>query len=307
MALPPVQPSDPLEAVNNILGTAPPATNSFLADSVPSDSGLGTRQSRVQNLRPAVNARNIIYWLVPEMPMVQMYINPQNITYSYKKGIASQRTKGGFMLQYWGEELTTLRLVGTTGTSGIEGINVLSDLYRAEQLALDPYALFLAAAQEQTGLAGLGSDIGNAIGGGVGGAIGSAVGGLAQSALDSALPGQTMPTPSLAQFAFTVEMYWSGEVYRGYFASFTVTESVETLGMFNYDIEFMVTQKRGFRQNFLPWHRSATSGPSNSDPYFGTPHSFGQLLEGDQPTPQQSSSGTSGIVQSVANSLGFDF
>lgn len=300
MALPPVLSPG---AINGVLGNPPPDTGGFVADTAPSASGLGTRQSRIQNLRPAVNARNVIYWLVPEMPMVQMYINPQNITYAYKKSIASQRTKGGFMLQYWGEDLTTLRLTGTTGTSGIEGINVLYDLYRAEQLSLDPYALFLAASEEQTGLSGLGSDIGNLLGGDVGSSIGGAIGG----ALDSAIPQPTRPTPSLAQFAFTVEMYWSGEVFRGYFTSFTVTESVETLGMFNYDIEFMVTQKRGFRQNFLPWHRSATSGSSNSDPYFGTPHSFGQLLQGDQPTPQQSSSGTSGIIESIADSLGFDF
>lgn len=280
------------------------STGSFATDQVPSQSGLNTRQGRIRNNRPAVNARNIMHWLIPEQPIVQMYINPQNVTYSYKKSISSQRTKGGFLLQYWGEDLTSLRLSGTTGTSGIEGINVLLDVYRSEQLALDPYALFLASKQDQTSLENLGSNIGNAIGGEVGSVIGSVAGSLLQSGANAANPNPTRPTPSLAQLAFTVELYWSGEVFRGFFQSFTVTESAENLGLFNYDIEFTVTQKRGFRQNFLGWHRSATSGPSNSNPQFGTPHSFGSLVPGDQPTPQRSSQEDINILQSINDSLG---
>lgn len=274
----------------------------FVADQVPSQSGFGTRQGRISNNRPAVNARNIMHWLVPEQPIVQMYINPQNVTYTQKKSISSQRTKGGFLLQYWGEELTTLRLAGTTGTSGIEGINVLNDVYRSEQLAYDPYALFLAAQQDQSSLTGLGSVIGGALGGDLGSVIGGVAGGL----LGSGASTDTRPTPSLAQLAFTVELYWSGEVYRGFFQSFTVTESVDNLGMFTYDIEFTCTQKRGFRQNFLGWHRSATSGPSNSNSQYGTPHSFGTLVSGNQLTPQRSSAETSGILQSIGSSLGFN-
>lgn len=282
-----------------------PSGGGFAASQVPSESGLGTRQSRIPNNRPAVNARNIMHWLVPEQPIVQMYVNPQNVTYSDKKDIFSQRTKGGFTLQYWGEAITVLRLTGTTGTSGIEGINVLRDVYRSEQLALDPYALFLAAQQDQTSLEGLGSSIGNAIGGDIGSAVGSVAGSLLQSGANAANPNPTRPTPSLAQFAFTVELYWSGEVFHGYFSSFNVTESADNLGMFTYDIEFLATQRRGFRQNFLAWHRSATSGPSQSNPQFGTPYSFGSLVSGDQATPQLSTTGNSGILQSISNSLGF--
>lgn len=305
----PVAPPNSQNAFNaaqQFLGGGSPGGNSFAADQVPSQTGLGTRQGRIANNRPAVNARNIMHWLVPEQPIVQMYINPQNVTYSYKKSISSQRTKGGFLLQYWGEDLTSIRLTGTTGTSGIEGINVLYDVYRSEQLAYDPYALFLAAQQDQTSLEGLGSSIGNSIGGSIGSAIGSVAGSLLQSGANAANPNPTRPAPSLAQLAFTVELYWSGEVFRGFFQNFTVTEAADNLGMFNYDMEFVVTQKRGFRQNFLAWHRSATSGPSNSDPQFGTPHSFGSLVSGDQPTPQLSSTQSSGILQSIGSSLGFN-
>lgn len=299
-------PENAFGAAQQFLGGSSPGSNGFAADQAPSQSGFGTRQGRIVNNRPAVNARNIMHWLIPEQPIVQMYINPQNVTYSYKKSISSQRTKGGFVLQYWGEDLTTLRLTGTTGTSGIEGINVLYDVYRSEQLAYDPYALFLAAQQDQDSLTGLGSVIGGVVGGDLGSLIGGAAGSLLSGGINAANPNPTRPIPSLAQLAFTVELYWSGEVFRGFFQNFTVTESADNLGMFNYDIEFTVTQKRGFRQNFLGWHRSATSGPSNSNPQYGTPHSFGALVTGDQPTPQQSSPENSGILQSVGNSLGFN-
>lgn len=297
---------DAFKVAQQFLGGGSNSSNSFATDQVPSQSGFGTRQSRISNNRPAVNARNIMHWLIPEQPIVQMYINPQNVTYGYKKSISSQRTKGGFLLQYWGEDLTSLRLAGTTGTSGIEGINVLYDVYRSEQLALDPYALFLAAQEDRTSIEGLGSSIGNAIGGSIGSSIGSIAGSLLQSGANAANPNPTRPTPSLAQLAFTVELYWSGEVFRGYFQNFTVTEAAENLGLFNYDMEFIVTQKRGFRQNFLGWHRSATSGPSNSNAQFGTPHSFGSLVSGDQITPQRSSSEGGGILQSIGDSLGFN-
>lgn len=299
----PLEPTDIFDAAQQLLGNGNSVQNGFKTNSVPNVSGMGTRQSRVPNERAGVSTRHIVHWFVPEQPIVQMYINPKTITYSDKKAISSQRTKGGFVLQYWGEELTSLRLSGTTGTSGIEGINVLQDVYRNEQLAFDPFALTLAANKDKASLEGLGSSIGGAVGGDIGSLIGGAVGGLLQSSIDNV--SAPSPSPSLAQLAFTVEMYWSGAVYRGYFQSFSVTESADMLGLFDYDIEFMVTQKRGFRQNFLPWHRSATSGPSNSDPTFGTPHSFGVLLPSDSPTPQRVAPEDRDILSSIGDVLGF--
>jgi len=65
-----------------------------------------------------------------------MYINPQSLSSSYRKTINSKRTKGGFIMQYWGEELENLSISGTSGDSGIEGINAIQDVYRSEQLAM---------------------------------------------------------------------------------------------------------------------------------------------------------------------------
>lgn len=249
--------------------------NSFQAAIAPAASGFGTRESQISNNRIATNTRKIMHWLVPEGPVIQMYINPQNVSYNYRKNITPTRTKGGYTIQYWGEELTVLNIGGTTGTSGIEGINVLHDLYRNEQVQFDPFALFLAAKLNQNGfnpglLGADGSSPGLSI---VSGLLGAA---------SSALPQSTQQPPTLASLAFTVELYWSGEVYRGYFSDFIVKEAADQLGLFSYEMTFQVTQKRGFRQNFLAWHRSPTSGPSNSDPQLGRPYSFGSLADGDQ-------------------------
>ena len=254
-----------------------PVMPGFQAGYVPSVSGQ-TRQSRIPSNLPATYTRHIMKFLVPEQPIVEMYVNPQRITYTDGKVISRRRTKSGYSLQYWGEEMTKIHIEGTTGTGGIEACNILFDCYRNEQLSLDPYALFLAAQQSQTGLGGLGSDIGSSLGGSVGGLIGSAIGGLMNSAMDAANPNPSRPAPSLAQLAFSVECYWCGRVYHGYFSSFNFSESVDRLGLFDYSIDFISTKNKGFRQNFMAWHRDPNFGPSNSDPNNGTPYSFSELV-----------------------------
>ncbi len=274
----PTQPQDPFDLAGQLFGTNPLPANGFAVDSFSSAGGLGaTQQNQLPNNRPAYSKRNLIHWLVPEGPIIQMYINPQNIRYTYKKLINSQKTKGGYVLQYWGEELTTLAISGTTGTSGIEGINVLYDLYRNEQIAFDPFALAIAAKAQQDQAAANSSDLF-----GLDSALNSGSNFISSliGASQTIGPSAMIQTPTLASLAFTVELYWSGEVYRGYFTDFSVTENAEKLGLFDYDMNFTVTQKRGFRQNFLGWHKSATSGPSNSNPISGIPHSFGQLVLG---------------------------
>lgn len=301
MVLPftPPDQSDDIFDINGTFLSGGSGSGGFVASNVPGSSGLSTRQGAIQNNRPAVSTRQLIHWLLPEGPIVQMYINPQNISYNYKKNISSQRTKGGYSLQYWGPELTVLNISGTTGTSGIEGINVLYDVYNNEQIAFDPFALFLAAKLNQErqtqGLFAPDSAFNESAE-----FIGSLLG-----ANESLLPQGVTQAPSLASLAFTVEMYWSGEVYRGYFTDFTVKESADQLGLFNYDINFTVTQKRGFRSNFLAWHRSATSGPSNSDPQLGTPYSYGSLVGRNQATPQVESNPVSTtVLDGIASSFG---
>lgn len=250
----------------------PQTTNQYLATAAAFSGQLE---------RPAVQVRNLIQWFVPEKGIVEMYINPQQINYQYKKQITNARTKGGYVLQYWGEELTSLAISGTTGSSGIAGINVLMDVYRNEQVQFDPYALALAADRSRqnedysivgssTSLSGVLGDIGESIGGTFLDTIANAI--------ESGGSEDTRPAPTLATLAFTVEMYYSNWAFRGYFTDFRIAERANNLGMFDYTMNFMVTQQRGIRPNFFAWHRTP-DGPSNSDPILGRPYSYNVLLD----------------------------
>ena len=203
-----------------------------------------------------------------------MYINPQSIAYNLKKLITNERTKGGYIVQYWGEELTTLNINGHTGGAGVEGLNVLYEIYRAEQLLFDPIALTMAS---DNSVSGLNSLVDNTLGniGGFGQTLSSVTQGVL--GLDP-LSQSILPTnvPSLASMALGIELYYTGWVFRGYFNSFSFTESAERLGLFDYQIQFTVTQRRGYRTNSLGWQRSAISGPSNNSAG-GVPLSFSGL------------------------------
>ena len=246
---------------------------------LPSPTGFGSRQARVQNYRDATAVRNLVRWFVPETGIVEMFVNPQSIRYGDSKSITETRTRNGFVLQYWGENLGTMTISGTTASSGIEGINVLYDIYRNEQVAMDPIALAYQASMDKKRITQSQFSLNN-VAGNIGGLLESSTDSLFNSVDNLIQYGTTSPTrprPTLASMAFTVEMYWSGWVYRGYFTSFSLTEDAQNIGYFNYTMEFKVTQRRGLRLNYMPWHRSSTSGPSNSDPRFGVPYSFGTL------------------------------
>ena len=239
----------------------------FLLPPAYSADGNGLPSNKVPTQHDGKLKRNIITWFVPEFGTVRMYVNPSSISYRYEKTITKERTKGGFSLQYWGEELPELSISGTTGSAGIEGINVLYEIYRAEQYAFDGVGLTLAANNANNDLAGnLMNSIENS------GVFGSVLGGVL--GFDS--PKATLASknvPSLAQLAFTVEMYYNGIVYRGYFKNMTVNEKSDSF-LLEYAMTFVVTQTRGYRTNYFPWSRSANNGPSA----INTPHSFNNNL-----------------------------
>lgn len=248
-------------------------SDGFLLPSTFSADGNGLPSSKVSGFRDAKFKRNIITWFVPQFGIVRMYVNPSSISYNHKKLINKDRTKGGYTLQYWGEELDTINISGTTGSSGIEGINVLYEIYRAEQYAFDATGLTLAANNSTTGLSNTLSDVGESIGGSVGGIIGGTIGGiLGIDSFNTNLAIQNIP--SLAQLAFSVEMYYNGWAYRGFFENMTVNERADNFLM-EYQITFTATQRRGYRLNYFPWSKSAVDGPSD----YTTPQSFSGHVE----------------------------
>lgn len=261
----------------------------FLVPATPSADGSGLPFTKIQNNADGQIKRNIITWFIPQFGVVRMYVNPNNIVYNDKKLITKDRTKGGFTLQYWGEELTTLSITGTTGSSGIEGINAIHEMYRAEQYAFDAVGLTLAASNAA-------ADVANNLVQGVGGALGKFAAGpsASQSSKATAAAGgagllggilgldspnnnlSTRNIPSLAQLAFGVEMYYNGWIFRGYFSHMSVTERADNF-LFDYNMEFVATQRRGYRTNYFPWQRSAKDGPSS----YTTPNSFnGNVVTG---------------------------
>jgi hypothetical protein len=259
------------------------------ANSTPSADGNGLPFTKITPEVSGQIIRNIITWFVPQFGTVRMFINPQNIVYQNKKAITKDRTKGGFTLQYWGEDLTTLKISGNTGSSGIEGINMLYEIYRAEQLSFDAVGLSLAANNAS-------ADLSNNLSVGIGGALSQTIGGSNLSAPSSGgilggILGMDSPNamlsprniPSLATMAFGVEMYYNGWVYRGFFEDMNVTESADDF-LLKYDITFTVTQRRGYRTNYFPWHESPVSGPSN----YTTPYSFNGTVMAPQPAPTTS-------------------
>ena len=210
----------------------------------------------------------------------QLYLNPQSFDIQDSKMIRKSLTKGGFLVQYWGEELSKITASGTTGSSGIEGINVLRSTYRHEQIhfrnilakrqrdlaekAKEAAAEAAANAQERTGLGGTLTNIADLA---TGGAFSQAVDGFGNaidiitdpfSGSSSNYSGRKVfgSVPTLAALATGVDMFYQGEFFRGYFESFNTKETAESPGIFTYSFSFIVTRRTGERKNFMPWHRN---------------------------------------------------
>ena len=184
----------------------------------------------------------IMTWRVPNGSLVQMYINPEDFTISESKQITQNRTKGGFIVQYWGDNLTKLMLKGTTGSSGVKGINVLRDIYHAELRAFD-----LVAASQQSQLNNIlaNTDL-----------SGQNVGDQLQQASQQIINNQQfILRPTLGSLALGVTLYYQGASYKGFFTEFSVSESVSKLGLFDYTMSFTATSIAGRRDNFMAWHR----------------------------------------------------
>jgi hypothetical protein len=211
----------------------------------------------------------------------QLYMNPQTFTIRDQKLVQKSLTKGGFAVQYWGEELPVIDVQGTTGSAGVEGINILRDIYRHEQLH---YRTVLADRQREiaqaaaaarreaeeesydSGFGGFLMGAGDLL---TGGALSKTKDGVANS-VDilfgsdigsdyGGKGGSFKSVPTLAAFATNIDMYYQGEFYRGYFTSFSTTESASEPGHFTYNFNFVVTRRSGKRENFMPWHRNPRS------------------------------------------------
>lgn len=227
-------------------------------------------------------SRQLMRWRVPDLGFVDMYVNPQSLSISEKKVLSKKRTKGGYIIQYWGEELITLKISGNTGSSGIEGINVLRSVYRAEQNAFQQVAQQMA---DTVNSYNAGGALSNLISGGANRSAGSLASSISGSVITGLMGKGANPSlmPTLGSLAVSVELFYQGWVFKGIFEDFSVTESVANgVGVFDYSLSFTCLARRGERTNFMPFHKSPVcSDPETNKPlgYYksgpNTPMSFG--------------------------------
>jgi len=216
--------------------------------------------------------RRMMRWKTPNLGWVQMFLNPQQMNIQEGKDIESTRTKAGFILQYAGERLTNISISGTTGSAGIEGINVLRAVYRAEQIAFKS----IASELERTGPVAEATQLAQGfIGDFTSGETSLISGGVAalNELTQVALNIFNQPFPTLASLAANVELYFQGELFRGYFTEFSVDESGDRPGLFDYSLTFVAHSRQGIRRNFMPWHRQPFNpiGAAGQDP---NPYSY---------------------------------
>jgi hypothetical protein len=67
---------------------------------------------------------------------VTMYVNPERITFQTQKVKGKAITRGGVFYHHWGDDNGILTLSGTTGYSGMKGIEALEEVYYASGTVL---------------------------------------------------------------------------------------------------------------------------------------------------------------------------
>lgn len=140
---------------------------------------------------------------------VTMRVKPQNIQMRDSKLISQQRTKAGFIIQYWGENLGEVAISGTTGRESIDGINQFrEDIYRSEAKMWGEYYPIVTA---------------------------------------------NTPDTRLLDVAKNVKLKIGKSKMTGYISNFSFTESADEIGLFRYEITFVVLKRSELWGNWLPW------------------------------------------------------
>lgn len=212
--------------------------------------------------------------------LIPCYVSPDSFNISEQKIIKETYSKGGYIVEYWGEELPKIEVSGTTGSGGIEAIEILRAVYRNEQIQMKQLLEARARKQSEKIQEELKDTSSSKFGAGVSEAFDILFGNGYSEIIDGTKsvideikdiwteeadnPEPVNLIPSLGSFAVSVDLYLQGVKYRGYFTRFSVKENSESPGIFSYDFSFHVTKRSGKRNNFMPWHRSPTD--LNGDP-----------------------------------------
>lgn len=281
------------------MGTFKEGINEFKADT---EDFTGNTDGALDAITPGpnfrsaegVNNRNrqVMTWRLPNGAGIQMYINPENFQVNESKTINHTRTKGGFVVQYWGDNLTEITLRGTTGSSGVRGVQVLRDIYRAENKAFE----LVAVRQTQQLRDSIQSNFNI-----------DTAGDALRNASEAISNSNFILRPSLGSLALSILLFYQGIQYRGFFTSFSVTESTEKLGLFDYNLVFMVTETRGRRKNFMAWHKEPLADDLAGQLINGIGNAIRSTIGLGQQAPQQFHPGSAPLTfggNSVASLAG---
>lgn len=219
---------------------------------------------------------------ISDREVIPLYINPSNIQTSFTKNIQESQTIGGFIIQYWGDKITTIQMTGTTGSGGIEAINIIyNKVYKSEQNnfkdiiikrqselaariadaqsnATNQDPVSAASALDQILFNGAFSNLAS----GIGETMDFFRDSIAGNEVSKSDPVKLLPT--LSAFAVSVDMHFQGRVHRGYIDAMSVTENGANPGHFDYSMSFKSLKEFGQRNNFMPWHtnpRDASGRP----------------------------------------------
>lgn len=209
--------------------------------------------------------------------LIPCYISPQELSVDESKIINETFTKGGFYIEYWGENLPVIRARGTSGSGGIEVIEILRAVYRNEQIQMERLLLERAReasdkSQEDINSASVGRGVLSALDSLFENGVSEIINGFDSTIeqitniFDDSVEERTNPTtliPSTGTFAVSVDLFMQGYKYRGYFTDFNVSESAEQPGLFDYSFTFKVLRRSGKRSNFMPWHRNPYDAGGN--------------------------------------------
>jgi len=143
---------------------------------------------------------NIIPQSQPIFPYMILHVNPESLEENYSKIINRQSTRGGFLEQHWGEELTELTCSLSTGAF-VTLKSGLSVLNRKASIAYRKY-LELVALYHNNGL--VYDQRGNVI------------------------------------YDGSINMHFDSNIYNGYFENLTVSETADKAFTFNINFTFKV-------------------------------------------------------------------
>jgi len=244
---------------------------------------MSITRSTMQFLLP-LNIDGVKEDTVANRSIVPLYINPKTFDITEGKIFNESLTKGGYVIQYWGEKLAEIQVSGTTGSGGPEAINILRAIYRHEQIIFDELLLERASTLAQTSSseinssstataeAGIASILNTITNDGFSGIV-DGISSVIETALDSfegitSQSAQVELFPTLASFAISIDLSFQGEIFRGFFSAFSSKENADSPGIFDYTFTFKVTRRTGTRNNFMPWHRNPrdlTGAPIKSE------------------------------------------